>query len=123
MTISKPQIKDQLVGDRRYLKVHTPQSVLPGVKDKESLQATLDWYAYPFIKHRVPDDPYARRRYVELTRPALRFFCSKFGVDVPEWLEGNGHYDQLSPEEHNEMFGPKPLDVQEFEEVPQHKAG
>ena len=120
--IAKPQLRLRRAGENKLLEMHTPERVLPKITSKEKLLGVLDWYSYPFIRHRVPDSPDARRRYVELVRPALRWFCKKYGVEVPKWLEGNAHYDQLDPEEHEEMFGNGgPLNAREFEEITQAK--
>lgn len=95
---------------------YTPEDVMPGVKDRKALETALKWYANPFIRKHTPDSTFARRRYVEKVRPTLRWYCKKFGVNVPAWLKGNGHYDKLGPEEHEAFFGKDPLDVREFEE-------
>lgn len=116
--IAKPHIraKKRDGSDRSFVEYVKPETVLK-CTTKKQLQKYLDWYSYPFIKNRVPDEKSARRQYVEKVRPALRWYCKKFGVDVPEWLKSNGGYDKLSPEDHEQHFGKDPLDVREFQEM------
>lgn len=84
--------------------------------NKEALQSLLNFYSYPFIKMRLPDDPAARRRYVEQVRPALRWFCKKFQTEIPQWLLGNAHYDDMPGKEKSDYFGPGDLKVFEFDQ-------
>lgn len=119
--IAKPHLVMKKQGERHLWEYRKPESILK-IRTKEQLLATLDHFSKPFIKHTVPDSPLARRRYVEQVRPALRWFCKKFGVNIPSWLQGNAHYDQLSPEEHEQSFGKEPLNVREFEELQQEPA-
>lgn len=94
----------------------TPESIYPSVRSKNALMHELEFHSNPHIKMHTPDDPKARRFHVEKQRPALRWFCKKYGVSIPSWLEGNMHYDELPPEKSAELFGEGPLKVQEFEE-------
>lgn len=94
----------------------TPESVFPSITSKEALQKALEFHANPHIRLHTPDSPMARRYHVEVQRPALRWFCKKFGVNIPSWLEGNMHYDELDPEQSKELFGEGPLKVREYEE-------
>lgn len=105
---------------------HTPELTLPRCTSKVSLESLLQHYANPHIRLIVPDSVFARRFYVERVRPALRWFCKKYGVSTPSWLNGNAHYDELPPEQFAEYFGEGgPLKVREFEEqqvVPKEQA-
>jgi hypothetical protein len=48
-------------------------------------------------------------------RPALRYWCAKYGVDVPSWLQTDDYFTkQLGPEEKMEMFGTTKLIIKEF---------
>lgn len=116
--LHKPVIKLTKVGERWHMKHLVPDKIVK-CRSKDELKRLLDWYSYPFIAHRVPDNVAARRRYVEEVRPALRWFCKKYGEKVPTWLEGNGHYDELPPEEREKLFGAEPFKVREFEEYSQ----
>ena len=93
---------------------HTPETVYPRIRSKAALEKELEWHSHPFIKMRTPDSPAARRYHVERQRPALRFLCRKYGVEIPSWLKGNKHYDTLPPEEHEELFGKGKLKVREY---------
>lgn len=115
--IAKPHLNLEKKGARFQFEYHAPDNILPHVTSKESLEKALDWYSNPFLKLRSPDDVKARRRYVEKVRPALRWFCKKFAVNVPGWLVGNGPYDELPKEEFAMMFGEGPFKVREYEEL------
>ncbi len=112
--MAKPHIVTTKVGERNHVEYVKPEAIVK-VRSKRELEKLLEWYSYPFIKHRVPDNPKARRRYVERVRPALRWFCAKFEVPVPEWLKGNAHYEDMAPDEFEDFFGPGPFRVREFE--------
>lgn len=113
---AKPHLDLQQDGARWKFDYRTPESILPHVKNKDALLKTLAYHSNPFIKHHTLDSPLSRRHHVEKVRPAMRWFCKKYGVNVPSWLEGNMHYDELPPDEHEELFGKEPLKVREFEE-------
>jgi hypothetical protein len=122
--ISKPLLRLHHFKENKVIEMHTPERVLPHIKSKEKLQSALEWFSHPFVKNRVPDSTFARRRYAELTRPALRWFCKKYGVEVPKWLVGNAHFDEMKPDEFKDYFGDGgPLKVREFEEQSQAKRG
>jgi hypothetical protein len=112
----KPHLDIEQDGAKYNVSYHKPETILPAVTSKAKLMAALEHYANPFIKLRTPDSVFARRHYVERVRPALRWFCKIYHVNVPSWLEGNAHYDEIPPEEHKDLFGDKPLKVREFEE-------
>lgn len=89
----------------------TPETVLP-IPNARELRAQLDHYSRPFLDHNLPGDPpspFVRRWYVEKTRPALRWYCARFGIEVPDWLHGNGLWDRIDDEERATLFGPGPL--------------
>jgi hypothetical protein len=46
-----------------------------------------------------------RRRYVELVRPALRFYCHKFRIPVPDWLTDESQFLALSRADQVRLFG------------------
>lgn len=120
---AKPHLRLDKTGARFTFDYTTPEKILPHVKTKEDLEKTLEWYSHPFLKLRVPGGPANRKRYMEKVRPALRWFCKKFGVNIPSWLDGNGVHGELPPEEQKELFGEEPLDVREFEEWQQEPRG
>lgn len=97
-------------------RVTTPAMVLH-VPDKNELQELLKMYGHPFIKHVTPDDPFARRWHVEKVRPALRFYCQKFGVTVPDYLKNDDHWKNLPDEEKQELFGTTKLRIREFRPI------
>lgn len=114
--IAEPHLNLTKKGNRYSFTYHKPESILPSIKSKEDLKAALDYYAHPFIKSTSHDSTFSRRHVVEKVRPALRWFCKKYGENVPSWLEGNRHYDEIPKEEHEALFGEGPLKVREFEE-------
>jgi hypothetical protein len=113
---AKPHLELKQNGARWSFDYRTPESILPKVRNKEDLLATMQGHANPFIKMHTVDSPEARRHHVEKVRPAMRWFCKKFGVNIPSWLEGNAHYDELPKEESESLFGEGPLKTREFEE-------
>lgn len=115
MTFARPVSVLKPIGENSTFSLRDPSKIVR-CHNKEDLERLLEWYSYPFIKLRVPDNTFARRRYVEQVRPALRWFCKKFQQDIPEWLQGNGHYDFMSSEEMTDFFGEGPLQVFEFDE-------
>ena len=88
----------------RSLKVTTPAQVLK-IHSKEELMAQLDQYSKPFIRHVVVDSKFARKHYLEKVRPALRYYCKKFDVEVPAWLKDDSYYHNLPNEEKEQLFG------------------
>jgi len=114
-TLARPVAILKPVGDNFSFQYRHPDKILK-CRSKEELQHLLDWYSYPFIKMRVPDLPVARRRYVEEVRPALRWFCKRYQMDIPEWLKGNAHYEDMPKEEFSDFFGEGDLQVHEFDE-------
>jgi len=116
MPLAQPVVLLKPVGEGSGFEYRNPDKIVT-CRNKEELHKLLEWYSYPFIKMRMPDDPKVRRRYVEQVRPALRWFCKKFQVDIPDWLQGNAHYDSMEPEEAEDFFGKDPLQVFEFSDA------
>lgn len=50
----------------------------------------------------TPDD---RLTYIQQIRPALRYFCKKYNVQIPSTLEGNGVWESMSVEDKLKTFG------------------
>lgn len=99
-----------------HFSLHRPEDVLPGVHSPEDTQAALDHFADPFIDSKLPDGKHPRRWYVTRVRPALRWFCKKYSIEVPPWLKGNGAYDNMTEEERTEHFGQPELMVKDFDD-------
>lgn len=97
----------------KAIRVTTPSQVL-AVHSKEELEELLKFYSRPFIRHLTPDSHFARRWHVEKVRPALRYYCKKFGVKVPAWLENDDYYKNLPDEEKMDLFGTTTLSHREF---------
>jgi hypothetical protein len=114
-TLARPVAILKPVGDNHQFEYRHPDKIVK-CRSREELQRLLDWYSCPFVKMRVPDQPVARRRYVEQVRPALRWFCKRYHVDIPEWLKGNAHYDTMPKDEFSDYFGEGDLKVFEFDE-------
>lgn len=98
----------------KSVKVTTPSDVLK-IQDKRELYAQLDHYSQPFIRLSLPNDPFARKHYVEKVRPALRYYCKKFGVKVPDWLANDDYFKNMPDDEKRDMFGTHQLSHREFE--------
>lgn len=103
---------DHKTGKKR-LKLVTP-SMFVHIASKEELARQLRYYARPFVKDLVPDNASARKNYVEHVRPALRYWCAKFGVTVPHWLKDESEWTQLSDQKKMGLFGTTDLVIQEF---------
>jgi len=105
----------------KALKVTTPSDAVR-IHSKGELLAQLEHYSRPFIKHTVqPNTPFARKHYVEKIRPALRFYCKKFGVKVPQWLENDDYFKNLDDDQKRDLFGTTELSFREF--MPASKFG
>jgi hypothetical protein len=104
--------KDARTG-RERLKLITPSMVVH-IADKDELKHQLRHYHRPFIRDVVPDTTTARKNYVEHVRPALRYWCAKFGIEVPHWLKGEDDFVKLSDTKKMELFGTTELHILEF---------
>lgn len=96
--------------------VTTPSSVLM-IHNAEELEERLEAFSDPIKNGVVKNTPKERRWYVEKILPALRFYCDRFEVDKPDWLATNGHWERMSDEEKQQLFGPEPLKMREFAPV------
>lgn len=94
----------------------TPPQVLV-IKDDADLRAKLEQYVDPFTSKTLPNTKDAHRWYVEKIRPALRYYCSKLGVDAPEWLSNDGQWVDLPDDELEDVFGTKTLKLREFQRI------
>lgn len=99
-----------------HFSLHRPEDVIPGVHSATDTQAALDFYANPFIHGHLPDGKHPQRWHVQRTRPALRWFCKKYNLEVPPWLKGNGIYDNMTEEERQEHYGQPELLVNDFDD-------
>jgi len=100
------------------LHVTTPASVLM-IHSADELNERLEAFSDPINNKVVKNTPKDRRRYVEKILPALRFYCERLGVEQPDWLATNGHWERMSDEEKKHLFGPEPLRLREFAPVNQ----
>lgn len=91
----------------------TPAAVVV-VLGPDDLRAKLDAFSDPVRNGVVRNAPRDRRWYVEKILPALRFYCGKYDLEVPDWLVGNNHWEGMSPEEQERLFGPGELRFREF---------
>jgi hypothetical protein len=96
--------------------LYKPEDIVPGIESADDLAKAMDFFKHPFVFQRIPPTKHARRWFVVKVRPALRWFCKMYQQDVPPWLNGNGIYDAMSPEERQEIFGQPELTVQEFDD-------
>lgn len=92
------------------IKAHTPQHILPSCGDAEELRSLLEHYAHPTLTEVIPggmdvQGQANRRYYLEWIRPALRYYCNKYGVDIPKWLKNDQFYHLMSRTEKIRMFG------------------
>lgn len=100
------------------LNVTTPMSVLV-IHTADELNERLEAFSDPITNKVVKNTAKERRWYVEKTLPALRFYCDRLGVEQPDWLATNGHWERMSDEEKAKLFGPEPLRLREFAPVNQ----
>lgn len=89
------------------------------------LKAQLDHYSRGvggpvFLQRVLPDsgnvvqNQRIAANYVEYIRPALRFYCNKFGVAIPSWLKTDAVYTTMSKSDLQRLFGKTRLDTREF---------
>jgi hypothetical protein len=99
------------------IEAHTPEKVLP-IHDKAELEAQLKHYAKFLLTLHTTDKVGARRKYVELIRPTLRYYCKKFNVKVPSWLASDSYYTEgMDVATRQKMFGMRPLRIGEFQQL------
>lgn len=104
-------------GDSKGVEVHTPERVLP-IYNKEELEAQLKHYAKFLSSLHTANNIAARRKYVELIRPTLRYYCKKYNVDAPSWLATDDYYTKtMSVAERQKQFGMAPLRIGEFQQL------
>lgn len=97
-------------------KITMPKDVVE-IRSKEELQAQLKHYNKPFVSHVVGDSKAARLNYIERLRPALRYYCAKFGVAVPKWLANDDFYLKMTDSQKLHLFGTTELKVKEFKKL------
>lgn len=107
---------DEVDGDDAALHVLTPSSVLI-VLGRDDLERKLVAFSDPIKNGVVRNSPLDRRWYVEKILPTLRYYCSKYEIDQPEWLVGNNHWEEMSKLEKEHLFGPGELRFREFKMV------
>ena len=112
------QLVDNPRTGKKDPKLLTPSMVVH-IADKDELKLQLEHYKKPFITDLVPDSTIARRNLVEHVRPALRYWCAKFGMEVPDWLKDEKQYTEMSHEEKVKMFGTDHLVIKEFKKFKQ----
>jgi hypothetical protein len=100
-------------GDGPSLHVLTPASVLV-VLDEDDLESKLAAFSDPIANGVVRNSPRGRRWYVEKILPALRYYCDKYEVDVPDWLASDNHWKGMTEDEQEHLFGPGELRLREF---------
>ena len=100
-------------GDGPSLHVLTPASVLV-VLDGDDLESKLAAFSDPIANGVVRNSPRGRRWYVEKILPALRYYCDKYEVDVPDWLASDNHWKGMAEDEQEHLFGPGELRLREF---------
>lgn len=98
------------------LVVTTPASVMV-VSDAEQLQERLEAFSDPIKNRVVKNTVKDRRRYVEKVLPALRYYCDRLGVDQPDWLSTNGHWERMTDADKEKLFGSEPLKLRDFAPV------
>ncbi len=88
------------------------------VKSKEDLEELLEYFSHHLNWTKlVPNKTFARRTYVEKTRPALRYYCEKYGVEVPEWLANDKMFVDMAPSKKQELFGTQEINITEFRKL------
>lgn len=100
------------------LHVTTPASVLT-IHNAQELNERLEAFSDPIKNKVVKNTAKDRRWYVEKILPALRWYCDRYGVEKPDWLATNGHWERMEDDEKEQLFGPEPLKLREFAQVEQ----
>lgn len=99
------------------IEAHTPEKLLP-VHNKAELDAQLKHYAKTLLSLTTASTVAARRKYVELIRPALRYYCKKYNVVAPKWLATDDYYTKtMDTATRQKMFGMRPLRIGEFQKL------
>lgn len=91
----------------------TPASVLV-VLGRKDLDRKLVAFSDPVKNGVVRNTPRDRRWFVEKILPALRFYCTKYEVEQPDWLVSNNHWEGMDDKEQERLFGPGELRFREF---------
>lgn len=117
--------------DYQKLSIRNGKPVVRRVKDAvniqnvDELKAQLKHYSKGaggplFIRNLLPPQQDVRsmqlvaRNYVEYVRPALRFYCNKYGVDIPDWLKTDNVYTTMAKQDMLSLFGVTELSSREF---------
>ena|ERR1700748_3062901 len=99
------------------IQVDTPEKVIP-IHSPEELESQIAHYSKLLLNLHTADNIAAHRKYVELIRPALRFFCKKYNVQAPNWLATDDYYTKtMSAQERQKLFGTRPLRIGEFQQL------
>jgi len=83
-------------------------------RNKDELEETLAFYSRPMIDDMVKPSKSNRLYYIQRIRPALRYFCKKYGVTIPKALEGNGRWEDYEPQTKLKIFGVQDFRTLEF---------
>lgn len=96
--------------ERRGYRYFAPEDIYR-VETRQALDALLAYFGQDIPLPVFSGSVYSRRYYVQLIRPTLRWFCQRFAVEVPSWLEKHGRYPA---EELEELFGSESMFVAEW---------
>ena len=97
----------------KSIRITSPSQVLR-IHDKEELEMQLKHYSRGILGLMIRNSQFARRWHVEKVRPALRYYCKKYQVKIPHWLENDDEYRHMSDEEKTRHFGTTKLSLREF---------
>ena len=93
-------------GKPQNIQFHSPNTILPNINSPEDVQTLVDYYSHDvYWQDTLPDDTFARCWYVEKIRPALRYYCQKFGIQIPAWLTNEDRYKNLPESQKSKLFG------------------
>lgn len=104
------------------------------ITSKEELRAQLrHWskgHGPMFLRNLLPkaDSTRANQKvalnYFQKVRPALRAYCTKYGVKIPKWLSIDTQYTSMQDSEKLALFGTTKLVTREFKplKMPQNAA-
>lgn len=115
---TKLDVSDSAEEKRLLPKFIYPHDVI-NIRSEKQLQKELQEQKHPFPMlpgSPMPKNKHAMRYHMEWVRPTLRWYCKVYGVDVPEWLKGNGSMDGVSSRTQTKLVGPEPLKVVEWHE-------
>lgn len=88
------------------------------VKNKKDLKSVLEQFGHHVAWWTLlPNSTFARRNFVERVRPAIRYYCEKYQVEIPGWLANDKQFEELPPSKKKELFGKEDISIVKWRKV------